>query len=110
MSLIGESLLVMNATTSKAMRRAPARDLIARCLQAAAEKPSSTCRPSATRAGWWSPTGAPFRFPTLHRIDQVLDRKHVVIVNDNNYPATGGRGGVNVRTRPNGSGRIANPL
>ena len=23
---------------------------------------------------------------------QVLDRKHVVIVNDNNYPDTGGRG------------------
>ena len=37
--------------------------------------------------------GAPFRFPylTIESI-QVLDRKHVVVVNDNNYPATGGRG------------------
>jgi len=37
--------------------------------------------------------GAPFRFPylTVESI-QVLDRKHVVIVNDNNFPATGGRG------------------
>jgi hypothetical protein len=37
--------------------------------------------------------GAPFRFPYLTtEAIQVLDRKHVVIVNDNNYPATGGRG------------------
>ena len=38
-------------------------------------------------------SGAPFRFPylTVESI-QVLDRKHVVIVNDNNFPATGGRG------------------
>jgi glycerophosphoryl diester phosphodiesterase len=37
--------------------------------------------------------GAPFRFPYLTTESiQVLDRKHVVIVNDNNYPATGGRG------------------
>jgi glycerophosphoryl diester phosphodiesterase len=37
--------------------------------------------------------GAPFRFPyqTPESI-QVLDRKHVVVVNDNNFPATGGRG------------------
>ncbi len=44
-----------------------------------------------------TPAGAPFRFPyqTTESI-QVLDRKHVVIVNDNNYPATGGRG-VNVK-------------
>ncbi len=37
--------------------------------------------------------GTPFRFPyhTTEAI-QVLDRKHVVIVNDNNYPSTGGRG------------------
>ena len=36
---------------------------------------------------------APFRFPYLTTESiQVLDRKHVVIVNDNNYPATGGRG------------------
>lgn len=37
--------------------------------------------------------GAPFRFPylTIESI-QVLDRKHVVLVNDNNYPSTGGRG------------------
>jgi len=37
--------------------------------------------------------GAFFRFPyhTPESI-QVLDRKHVVVVNDNNYPATGGRG------------------
>jgi hypothetical protein len=37
--------------------------------------------------------GAPFRFPyhTPESI-QVLDRKHVVVVNDNNYPDTGGRG------------------
>jgi glycerophosphoryl diester phosphodiesterase len=37
--------------------------------------------------------GAPFRFPyhTPESI-QVLDRRHVVIVNDNNYPDTGGRG------------------
>jgi glycerophosphoryl diester phosphodiesterase len=37
--------------------------------------------------------GAPFRFPylTIESI-QVLDRKHVVIVNDNNFPAAGGRG------------------
>jgi glycerophosphoryl diester phosphodiesterase len=40
-----------------------------------------------------SPAGAPFRFPYLTPESiQVLDRKHVVIVNDNNYPATGGRG------------------
>jgi glycerophosphoryl diester phosphodiesterase len=39
------------------------------------------------------PPGAPFRFPyhTPESI-QVLDRKHVVIVNDNNFPARGGRG------------------
>jgi glycerophosphoryl diester phosphodiesterase len=37
--------------------------------------------------------GAPFRFPFLTPESiQVLDRKHVVIVNDNNYPDTGGRG------------------
>jgi glycerophosphoryl diester phosphodiesterase len=37
--------------------------------------------------------GAPFRFPYLTTESiQVLDRKHVVIVNDNNYPAAGGRG------------------
>jgi glycerophosphoryl diester phosphodiesterase len=37
--------------------------------------------------------GAPFRFPYLTTESiQVLDRKHVVVVNDNNYPATGGRG------------------
>ncbi len=37
--------------------------------------------------------GVPFRFPYLTPESiQVLDRKHVVIVNDNNYPATGGRG------------------
>ena len=37
--------------------------------------------------------GAPFRFPylTIESI-QVLDRTHVVMVNDNNYPSTGGRG------------------
>jgi glycerophosphoryl diester phosphodiesterase len=37
--------------------------------------------------------GAPFRFPyqTVESI-QVLDRKHVVLVNDNNYPSSGGRG------------------
>ena len=37
--------------------------------------------------------GAPFRFPyhTPEAI-QVLDRRHVVLVNDNNYPDTGGRG------------------
>jgi hypothetical protein len=36
---------------------------------------------------------APFRFPflTIESI-QVLDRKHVVLVNDNNYPSAGGRG------------------
>jgi hypothetical protein len=41
-----------------------------------------------------SPTpGAPFRFPFLTTESiQVLDRRHVVIVNDNNYPASGGRG------------------
>jgi glycerophosphoryl diester phosphodiesterase len=40
-----------------------------------------------------TPAGAPFRFPYLTtEAIQVLDRKHVVIVNDNNYPATGGRG------------------
>ncbi len=39
------------------------------------------------------PPGTPFRFPyfTTEAI-QVLDRKHVVIVNDNNFPSTGGRG------------------
>ena len=39
------------------------------------------------------PPGSRFRFPyhTTESI-QVLDRKHVVIVNDNNYPDTGGRG------------------
>ena len=37
--------------------------------------------------------GAPFRFPYLTPESiQVLDRKHVVVVNDNNYPSTGGRG------------------
>ncbi|MEO8016397.1 MAG: esterase-like activity of phytase family protein [Pseudomonadota bacterium] len=40
-----------------------------------------------------APPGAPFRFPYLTTESiQVLDRKHVVVVNDNNYPATGGRG------------------
>jgi hypothetical protein len=40
-----------------------------------------------------TPPAAPFRFPYLTTESiQVLDRKHVVIVNDNNYPATGGRG------------------
>ena len=39
------------------------------------------------------PPGALFRFPYLTTESiQVLDRKHVVIVNDNNYPAQGGRG------------------
>ena len=43
------------------------------------------------------PPGALFRFPYLTTESiQVLDRKHVVVVNDNNYPATGGRG-VNVK-------------
>jgi glycerophosphoryl diester phosphodiesterase len=39
------------------------------------------------------PAGTPFRFPysTTESI-QVLDRTHVVIVNDNNFPAKGGRG------------------
>jgi hypothetical protein len=37
--------------------------------------------------------GAPFRFPYLTPESiQVLDRKHVVVVNDNNFPARGGRG------------------
>jgi len=37
--------------------------------------------------------GAYFRFPYLTPESiQVLDRKHVVVVNDNNYPSTGGRG------------------
>jgi glycerophosphoryl diester phosphodiesterase len=37
--------------------------------------------------------GTPFRFPYLTtEAIQVLDRKHVVVVNDNNYPSTGGRG------------------
>jgi hypothetical protein len=37
--------------------------------------------------------GTRFRFPYLTPESiQVLDRKHVVIVNDNNYPDTGGRG------------------
>jgi hypothetical protein len=40
-----------------------------------------------------TPPEGPFRFPYLTTESiQVLDRKHVVIVNDNNYPATGGRG------------------
>ena len=40
-----------------------------------------------------TPPGSPFRFPYLTTESiQVLDRKHVVVVNDNNYPATGGRG------------------
>jgi hypothetical protein len=40
-----------------------------------------------------TPAGAPFRFPYLTTESiQVLDRTHVVVVNDNNYPATGGRG------------------
>jgi glycerophosphoryl diester phosphodiesterase len=40
-----------------------------------------------------TPAGASFRFPylTIESI-QVLDRKHVVLVNDNNYPSAGGRG------------------
>lgn len=39
-----------------------------------------------------TPPGQPFRFPYLTTESiQVLDRRHVVIVNDNNYPATGGR-------------------
>ncbi len=37
--------------------------------------------------------GTPFRFPYLTTESiQVLDRKHVVLVNDNNFPSTGGRG------------------
>jgi glycerophosphoryl diester phosphodiesterase len=37
--------------------------------------------------------GAPFRFPYLTTESiQVLDRTHVVLVNDNNYPSSGGRG------------------
>lgn len=39
------------------------------------------------------PAGTPFRFPYLTPESiQVLDRTHVVLVNDNNYPDTGGRG------------------
>jgi len=39
------------------------------------------------------PRDKPFRFPFLTTESiQVLDRTHVVIVNDNNFPATGGRG------------------
>jgi glycerophosphoryl diester phosphodiesterase len=39
------------------------------------------------------PAGTPFRFPYLTPESiQVLDRRRVVIVNDNNYPDTGGRG------------------
>ena len=39
------------------------------------------------------PAGAPFRFPYLTTESiQVLDRTHVVLVNDNNYKASGGRG------------------
>jgi glycerophosphoryl diester phosphodiesterase len=39
------------------------------------------------------PAGASFRFPYLTPESiQVLDRRHVVVVNDNNYPDTGGRG------------------
>jgi glycerophosphoryl diester phosphodiesterase len=39
------------------------------------------------------PRDKPFRFPYLTTESiQVLDRKHVVVANDNNYPATGGRG------------------
>jgi glycerophosphoryl diester phosphodiesterase len=39
------------------------------------------------------PAGTPLRFPYLTTESiQVLDRKRVVIVNDNNYPAKGGRG------------------
>ncbi len=43
------------------------------------------------------PPGSPFRFPYLTTESiQVLDRTHVVVVNDNNFPAKGGRGaGVN---------------
>jgi hypothetical protein len=37
--------------------------------------------------------GAALRFPyECTESIQVLDRQHVVVVNDNNYPATGGRG------------------
>ena len=37
--------------------------------------------------------GTPFRFPYLTTESiQVLDRRHVVLVNDNNYPSSGGRG------------------
>jgi glycerophosphoryl diester phosphodiesterase len=37
--------------------------------------------------------GAPFRFPYLTPESiQVLDRKHLVVVDDNNFPAKGGRG------------------
>jgi len=39
------------------------------------------------------PAGTPFRLPYLTTESiQVLDRKHVVLVNDNNYPDSGGRG------------------
>jgi glycerophosphoryl diester phosphodiesterase len=39
------------------------------------------------------PAGTHFRFPYLTPESiQVLDRRHVVVVNDNNYPDTGGRG------------------
>ena len=47
------------------------------------------------RADWPNPLppGAPFRYPFLTTESiQVLDRKHVVLVNDNNYPSAGGRG------------------
>jgi glycerophosphoryl diester phosphodiesterase len=39
------------------------------------------------------PPGSPFRFPYLTTESiQVLDRTHVVLVNDNNFSAKGGRG------------------
>jgi hypothetical protein len=39
------------------------------------------------------PPGVPFRFPYLTTESiQVLDRTHVVVVNDNNFSAKGGRG------------------
>ena len=48
---------------------------------------------NARRLAEWLAPDAPFRFPFLTPESvQVLDRTHVVIVNDNNYPDTGGRG------------------
>ena len=88
-----------SATTSRVTPRAPSACIpstsTARCPASRLQKKLVIDLLSIGNARGLALTtpGAPFRFPYLTTESiQVLDRKHVVIVNDNNYPATGGRG------------------